>query len=74
MHGDSLGAELATRFGLTPAEGRVAAQLAQGKSVREIALELHVTHHTVRSQLKSVFQKTGTRRQGELIHRLLTKS
>jgi DNA-binding CsgD family transcriptional regulator len=54
-------------YGLTPAEAKLALLLLEGKSVTEAAQENGVTKDTVRSQLKSIFLKTGTRRQGELI-------
>jgi DNA-binding CsgD family transcriptional regulator len=60
-------AVLAQTLGLTPAEAKVATLLAEGKSVEEIALAHGITENTVRMQLKSIFAKTGTRRQGELI-------
>jgi len=54
-------------FGLTRAEARLAVALMDGRSLSETA-EIHsVSLETVRSQLKSIFQKTGTTRQGELI-------
>jgi len=60
--------ELLTRlFGLTPAESRIVAALAQGYSADEIASEQHISRTTVASHLKSAFRKTGTTRQGELI-------
>ncbi len=59
-------------FGLTSAEARLSVSLLDGNSLTEVA-EMHcVCQETVRSQLKNVFQKTGTRRQGELI-RLLAR-
>ena len=58
-------------FGLTPAEARFASILMGGKSVEETAVELQVTMHTARTHLKRILSKTGTRRQGELIHLLL---
>jgi len=57
---------LQTLFDLSPAEARVAALIAQGSSVQEIAEKLAVQANTVRVQLKSVFAKTGTSRQAEL--------
>ena len=54
-------------FGLTPCEARVAAALVKGLSLNEIAVEHGVGVGTVRGQLKSVFIKTSTRRQGELV-------
>jgi DNA-binding CsgD family transcriptional regulator len=58
---------LAQAFGLTQAEARVASLLVEGRSVSSIAEKLSVTPNTVRMQLKAVFAKTNTRRQGELI-------
>ena len=57
---------LETLFDLTAAEARVARRLVAGGSVAEIARELSVQTNTVRAHLKSVFSKTGVRRQAEL--------
>jgi len=57
---------LANLFNLTAAEARVARHLVAGGSVAEIAQELSVQTNTVRAHLKSVFSKTGVRRQAEL--------
>ena len=59
-------------YGLTPAEARVAARIAQAKSIEEIASELGVKVSTVRAQLRQVLAKTDTRRQAELVRLLLT--
>ncbi|HUF75910.1 MAG TPA: LuxR C-terminal-related transcriptional regulator, partial [Longimicrobiales bacterium] len=53
-------------YELTPAEAAIATAIAQGARVSSIALERGVSEQTVRSQLKSVFEKTGTSSQGEL--------
>lgn len=53
-------------FDLTPAEARVARDIARGLGVPEAAVQAGVTEGTVRSQLKAVFAKTGTSRQAEL--------
>jgi len=58
---------LGVAFGLTAAEARLAARLASGIGVKEAAVSLGVNRETVRSQLKSVFAKTRTRRQAELV-------
>lgn len=52
-------------FGLTPAEGGVAAALGRGRSLAAIAAETGVGLATVRSHLKRILSKTGTRRQAE---------
>jgi DNA-binding CsgD family transcriptional regulator/PAS domain-containing protein len=57
-------------FGLTPAEGRLTMSLLDGFSLSEAADLTKVGKETVRSQIKSIFQKTATRRQGELIRLL----
>jgi DNA-binding CsgD family transcriptional regulator len=62
---------VADLHGLTPAEARVACQLAVGKTPDEIAEALAITVQTVRNHLKSVYAKTDTRRQSELVARLL---
>ena len=57
--------------GLTRAEARLAATLAKGISLEEAAAALSISVHTVRSQLKAVFAKTGVTRQAELVALLL---
>jgi len=62
---------LAAAFGLTNAECRIAAMLAEGMSLKQIAETLGVQHDTVRKQLQSVYKKTATNRQPELVRLLL---
>lgn len=59
-------------FDLTEAEGRLAARLAAGEGLRSAAHALGITYGTARARLAEIFQKTETRRQGELINLLLT--
>ena len=54
-------------FLLTPAETRLARRRSRGDNLAEIAQDLGVRPGTLRVQLKTLFLKTGTRRQGELI-------
>jgi DNA-binding CsgD family transcriptional regulator len=54
-------------FGLTPAESRLAATLFKGCSLEEAGNILGVTRNTSATQLKSIFAKTETRRQSDLI-------
>ena len=54
-------------FLLTPAQTRLARQLSRGDSLGEIAEGAGVSLGTLRVQLKALFMKTGTRRQGELV-------
>ena len=54
-------------FDLSPAEARIAIGLARGLTLGEIAEETGLSSHTLRTQLSSVFTKTRTRRQPELV-------
>jgi DNA-binding CsgD family transcriptional regulator len=54
-------------FGLTLAESRVAICLHMGLTVHDAAAQAGVRVSTVRDQLSSIFSKTGTSRQSELI-------
>jgi DNA-binding CsgD family transcriptional regulator len=58
---------LKNRFDLTPAEARLVARLITGESLQPCAKALGIKYETVRTYLKSVFQKTKTRRQAELV-------
>jgi DNA-binding CsgD family transcriptional regulator len=53
-------------FGLTQSEARLAHDIAVGKTLPEIATVSGVSKETLRSRLKSIFDKTGTARQAEL--------
>jgi DNA-binding CsgD family transcriptional regulator len=59
-------------FGLTRAEAHLAARLADGEDLKTAADHLGITYGTARTRLAEIFQKTETRRQGELIRLLLT--
>lgn len=65
---------LSAAFNFTPAEARMAARLAAGLSVAEIAIESQVSIATIRTQLSSAFDKTGTKRQADLVRLLLAVS
>jgi DNA-binding CsgD family transcriptional regulator len=62
---------LSAAFGLSQAECRVATLLADGMPLRAIADTLGVQYDTVRKQLLSIYQKTATNRQPELVRLLL---
>jgi DNA-binding CsgD family transcriptional regulator len=53
-------------FQLTPAELRLTELVTQGHTLEECSACLEISINTVRSQLRSVFCKTGTSRQAEL--------
>ncbi|AMY09572.1 hypothetical protein LuPra_02791 [Luteitalea pratensis] len=65
---------LSQLFGLTPAESRLARLLAEGRDVTEAATMLGLTIGTVRTRLKTVLHKTGTRRQSALVQVLRAAS
>lgn len=58
-------------FGLTRAEAILATELCRGATLDEIALQRGVSAHTIRTQLKNVFVKTGSNRQSDLVALLL---
>ena len=62
---------LAKTFRLTPSEARLACVIARGASPEIAARELKISRETARNQLKSVFAKTDTHRQSELVALLL---
>lgn len=57
-------------FQLTRMEAMLAAALAGGGSLVEAADRLGIAHNTARSHLRSIFAKTGARRQSQLVHLL----
>ena len=62
---------LAKTFRLTPAEAKPACVIARGASPEIAAGELKISRETARNQLKSVFAKTDTHRQSELVALML---
>jgi DNA-binding CsgD family transcriptional regulator len=58
---------LKDKFDLTPAEVRLVLRLMEGDSLRSSAAALGIAYETARTVLKSVFHKTSTCRQAELI-------
>jgi len=63
--------QLKTLFGLTNTESQLATKLAQGKTLAQISQDHQVSEQTARKQLKSVFAKTDTARQVDLIRMLM---
>ncbi|GAQ29859.1 helix-turn-helix transcriptional regulator [Ralstonia insidiosa] len=58
---------LASLFGLTNKECIVAARLAAGETLQEIADREFLSLHTVRVHIRDILRKTGTHRQSELV-------
>ncbi len=59
-------------YGLTPAETRLATLMTTGIGLPEACAQLIIRRETGRTQLKSIFTKTGTGTQAQLAH-LLTR-
>lgn len=59
-------------YSLTATEEEIISLLVRGYCIKEIAQERDVSEHTIRSQVKSVLQKTKTTRQSDLIKLALT--
>jgi len=66
----SRAALLSAFFGMTPAECRLAGLLLEGLELRMAAERLHITAGTARFMLKTIFHKTATHRQSQLIRLL----
>ncbi|MVV52189.1 helix-turn-helix transcriptional regulator [Pseudomonas sp. PB120] len=69
----SLASEVVTKqlFNLTKAETALAMELTNGLSLEEAAEALNIRRNTARAHLRSIFSKTGVRRQTELVRILL---
>jgi DNA-binding CsgD family transcriptional regulator len=65
------GALLQAMFKLTPAEARVAAAVAAGRSTAEIGAALGVQPNAVKAHVKRALDKTGTKSQVQLASLLL---
>jgi DNA-binding CsgD family transcriptional regulator len=64
---------LRDRFGLTKAEAAFALEIVKGDGRQAAADRLGISVATARSHLSRIFDKTGSRRQAELVHQLLQK-
>jgi DNA-binding CsgD family transcriptional regulator len=58
---------IAALFGLTPSEARLLLALSEGQTLTQYANESHVTQNTARTHLKSIFAKTKTSKQSDLV-------
>lgn len=59
--------EIVRRYGLTPSECDVLRRLAAGETTAAIADARRISRVTVRTHLRALFDKTGCRRQSDLI-------
>ncbi|MFE0758861.1 helix-turn-helix transcriptional regulator [Inquilinus sp. NPDC058860] len=58
-------------FGLTAAEAVFAAEISRGDGLQAVAERLAIAPSTARTHLTRIFEKTGTRRQAELVWLLM---
>lgn len=63
---------LMSLYHLTAAEARLVSSLVRDADLNSIADDFGVSKHTLRTQLKSVYDKTGTHRQAELVRQVIT--
>ena len=63
---------IAELFQLGRREAQLASLLARGRTLAEAAAELNITESTARTYSKRIYDKTGVRRQTELVRRILT--
>ncbi|MDD5564657.1 MAG: helix-turn-helix transcriptional regulator [Thermoanaerobaculaceae bacterium] len=63
--------ELGSAYHLTSSEAKLAALLAEGLELHEVADRMGVSINTARSHLAHAFSKTGTSRQAELVRLVL---
>jgi len=64
---DKLKRVMQTSFGLTAAESEVTMRLASGLTLKDTARRLNISVNTARNHLQSVFDKSGIKRQSDLI-------
>jgi DNA-binding CsgD family transcriptional regulator len=64
---------MTARHVLTDAERRAAALAARGRTNREIAAELELSHKTVESHLSRVYRKLNVRSRTELAARFVSR-
>jgi DNA-binding CsgD family transcriptional regulator len=69
--GNNIKQALHALWGLTHAEAALAMYLSNGDSLTSAAEKLGVSRNTARNQLQSIFSKTNTKRQSELVAHIL---
>lgn len=58
---------LSVLLDLTPAEARLAAALAAGKTLKQAAMDMNIAFGSARTYLARIFGKTGTNQQSQLV-------
>jgi DNA-binding CsgD family transcriptional regulator/PAS domain-containing protein len=64
--------QLREKFGMTAAEAGLAVEILNGDGIQAAADRLSISRATARTHLSRIFDKTGTRRQAELVRVLLS--
>jgi DNA-binding CsgD family transcriptional regulator len=64
--------QLREKFGMTPAEAGFAIEILNGDGIQAAADRLSISRATARTHLSRIFDKTGTRRQAELVRVLIS--
>ena len=65
---------LANLYGITPAEARLAEMLCAGETISGASVQIGISETTAKTQLASLFQKTSTNRQADLVRLLISLS
>jgi len=63
--------QLQLQFGLTPAEAQLACEIAKGEGLIACARNIGISRATASTHLQRIFEKTGTRRQAQLVRVIL---
>jgi len=69
---ESLNPEFVAQYELTEKEQNVLLKLIHGRNVKEAAAELFVSDNTIKTHLKSLFRKTDSKSQADVIRLALT--
>lgn len=68
--GEAAPLRVVDEWGLSERESEVAAQVALGLSNKDVAASLHISPNTVKTHLRTIFEKAGIRSRFELISQM----
>ncbi len=71
-HQNQLNSDLIERYEITDKEEIILLQLIHGKTIKEICAACFISENTVKTHLKSIFRKTSTKSQADVIRLVLT--
>jgi pimeloyl-ACP methyl ester carboxylesterase/DNA-binding CsgD family transcriptional regulator len=71
-NGKQLNPDLIERFQLTDKEQSVLINLIHGHGIKQTAVNLFVSENTIKTHLKSLFRKTETKSQSDIVRLVLT--